>query len=248
MALDPLICDIYADDCDGQPDIAALIAAGPPWYGLILKATEGVTYPTTPASRAWLKNNWPLTRSLAGARYGDTWFRGAYAYWRADADPTDQATFFLQLVEEAGGWGSGDLWPMIDVEQAGNEGVTAQQVVDGVLEMAGKLQSELGRTPMLYGGSLMYDLGITSHMGCGTLLFPRYTATLPAYTYERIGWQLTNPGKMPTLWGWQMAGDGTCYVAGYPKTTPLGKVDYSAIIVNGGGQAGLDWTIANLGK
>ncbi len=97
---------------------------------------------------------------------------------------------------------------------------------------------------MLYGGSLMYDLGITSRMGCGTLCFPRYTPTLPAYTYERIGWKLST--ARPTLWGWQACGDGEVYVDGYPKTTPLGKVDYTIIVAGGGGQASLDWTRNNL--
>lgn len=244
--MDNLICDIYSADCYGKPDIAALVAAGLPWAGLILKATEGTSYPTQPSSRAWFLKNWPLTKSLAGARYGETWFRGAYLYWRADADPVAQADFYLQLVEEAGGWGDGDLWPMVDVESAGNSNpaLSGQQVIDSVSAVTARLHEKLGRTPMLYGGSFMYDLGITSHMGCNTLLFPRYTSTLPAQTYERIGWKLQ--AEMPTLWGWQYAGDGESYLAGYPSVSPLGGGDISALIVAGGGDAALAWTKANL--
>ena len=42
--ISPLIVDIYAGDLGGKPDIGALVDAGAPWHGLILKATEGTGY------------------------------------------------------------------------------------------------------------------------------------------------------------------------------------------------------------
>jgi hypothetical protein len=58
---------------------------------------------------------------------------------------------------------------------------------------------------------------------------PRYTATLPAFIYERAGWALDQ------LVMWQYAGDGTGVLANYPAATPDGKnIDHSALVLQGG--------------
>lgn len=246
MTLDPLVVDTYAGDGYGGDAIQKLVLAGPPWHGLILKATEGTYYPANrPDDREWFLDNWMRARVYAGTRYGQDWFRGAYHYHRIDEDPVLQAESFLKLVEEAGGWGDGDLWPMIDVEQAENpQGPGAQKIVDSVQGWVMKVAAETGRQPMLYGAGYLWENSVTSHMGCGTLCFPRYTPTLPPDTYHRIGWQLSS--SRPTLWAWQLAGDGECHVEGYPSTTPMGRCDYSAVIVSGGGDNAIAWTRANL--
>jgi len=248
VTLDPLVVDTYAGDGYGQDAITKLVEAGQPWHGIILKATEGTYYPANrPHDHEWFLDNWIRCRIYPRERYGQDFFRGAYHYLRIDEDPVLQAEKFLALVEEAGGWGQGDLWPMIDVEQAGNpEGPGPQKIIDAVQGWVTKIAAETGKQPMLYGAGYLWENHVTSHMGCGTLCFPRYTPTLPPDTYQRIGWQLTT--ARPTLWGWQLCGDGEVYVPGYPKLTPMGKCDYTAVIVAGGGEAALAWTRANVGS
>jgi GH25 family lysozyme M1 (1,4-beta-N-acetylmuramidase) len=240
--MDPLICDLYEGDLNGRPDIAKLVAAGPPWHGIILKATEGTYYPARSAT--WFSNNWRLARSAAAYRYGVDWFRSAYHYLRIDQDPIAQANSFLYLVDKAGGWGDGDFVPMVDVEGTGNPvNATKQRVIDVVSAYAERILDAHGRRPGLYGGTYLVERGVTSNCGCQVLWFPRYTPSLPAWTYQRIGWRLSN--QVPTLWGWQYCGDGDSRLAGYPKTSPMGPCDVTAVVVAGGGQSALDWTRAH---
>jgi len=274
--IDPLIVDLYAGDFGGQPDLAKLVAAGYPWCGVILKATEGTYYPSA-HQEDWFLSHWLPARELALERYGAAigsyyvkpamtdadqsmgqrivpWYRGAYHYLRVDEDPIIQADHFLTLVERAGGWGPGDLWPMLDVEAADNPPAASSsaQIQDAVSRWASKVTAALGRSVMLYGNVYLAEAGITSHMNCGLLTVARYSPTLPPDTYQRIGWQLES--AIPTLWGWQYSGDpdgGSLH--GYPTKCPLSateNADIIAAIVAGGGDpwSVLDWTTANLSR
>lgn len=232
----PLIVDLYAGDLDGTPDIGALVAAGPPWHGIILKATEGTGY----TGGSWFQTNWPAARDLAGDRYCVDWFRGAYHYVRFNQPAADQVDLFLSVVDRAGGWGGGDFWPILDVEHANNGDPSADQIVTCVSEMSELLRIKTGRDVTLYGGSLLYDKGITDHMGCSRLWIARYTPTLPAIVYQRIGWALDD------LLMWQYDGDGEGYLAGYPAISPIGKTDISALTIAGGGEAALEYLRSNL--
>jgi GH25 family lysozyme M1 (1,4-beta-N-acetylmuramidase) len=224
---DPLIVDVYSGD--GPKDWAALAAAGPPWHGAILKATQGTYYRDT----AWLATNWRSVRAAGGVRYGVDWFRGAYHYLDVRQGGLAQADAFLAAIDYAGGWGGGDIWPMVDVERAGQREVTSTaQVIDCVQAFADAIKSKLGRETMLYGGSWLADLAIASRMGCSWLAIARYTPTLPTYVVTRIGWDLSR------LALWQYSGDGVAYLAGYPREAPgCGKVDISALVLSGGTEA-----------
>lgn len=221
---DPLFVDVYAGD--GPKDWHALAAAGAPWHGAILKATQGTYYRDT----AWLAPNWRALRQVATERYGVDWFRGAYHYLDVRQGGAEQADSFLAAIDYAGGWGPGDLWPMVDVERAGQRETTAtQQVIDCVGAFVARIHKATGRETMLYGGSWLYDLAITSRMGCRWLAIARYTPTLPVHVYERIGWDRAG------LVLWQYCGDGLGYLAGYPVVAPgCGKVDISALVMSGG--------------
>ena len=223
---EPLFPDVYADD--NPCDWSAFAAAGPPWSGAILKATQGTTY----SSGEWLKTNW---LALATAHAGHGTIRGAYHYAQLAQSGKAQALFYLQTVAAAGGFKPGDLWPIVDVESADNTGITAAQAEDCIGEFAATILAEIGRETMMYGGSLPYDLGITSRMGCSWLWFPRYTATLPANTYERIGWSLD------ALFGWQYKPAGGSALLEtpsgvlYPNDAPgCGNVDMTVLIFPGG--------------
>lgn len=224
MSVDPLLVDVYAGD--GPKDWAALAAAGPPWHGAILKATQGTYY----RDMAWFQPNWRAIRSVGGDRYGVDWFRGAYHYLDVRQDGAAQADAFQIEIETAGGWGPGDIWPMVDVERAGQREVTStQQVIDCVSAFTERIRKHTGRDTMLYGGSWLADLAITSHMGCSWLAIARYTPTLPMHVYQRIGWDREH------LALWQYCGDGAGYLAGYPREAPgCGKVDISALVLPGG--------------
>jgi GH25 family lysozyme M1 (1,4-beta-N-acetylmuramidase) len=234
--ISPLIVDVYEGDLDGQLDIATLVAAGAPWHGIILKASEGTGY----TGGQWFQTHWPEARDLAGDRYCVDWFRGAYHYIRLDHSSEAQIDLYLRTVENAGGWAAGDFWPILDLEHANNPDLPAQQIVDKVTEMAQFVRAKTGRDATLYGGSLMFDKGITDHMGCSRLWIARYTATLPAIVYQRIGWQLDD------VLMWQYVGDGQGFLEGYPIQSPIGGVDVSAMLVAGGGDASLDYLRQNL--
>lgn len=228
--IDPLICDLYAGDLGGHPDLAALAAAGAPWHGCILKATEGTYY----TGGEWFRAGWRQVRDLGGFRYGSSWFRGAYHYLIFALDGGAQADYYLRAIDRAGGWSS-DLPPIVDVERAGQRSTpTKAQVEDCVGAFASRIKSLTGRPTILYGGSLLRDLQIESHMGCSWLWIARYASSLPPSAYQSIGWTLAE-----TLL-WQYCGDGESYLAGYPSWSPMGRCDVSATIGAGGGQSALD--------
>ncbi len=234
--MDPLIVDVFEGDAErvGAFDWSKLVAAGPPWHGAIIKATQGTYYAPT-----WFYTNWSGIKSAAGERFGVDFFRGCYHYWSSDTDGDTQADYFLDFVDRAGGWDDGgDFAPIVDVEKTRNERATKQQVVDGVSKFAERCQARTGRAPILYGRSFLYELGITEHMGCNRLWVALYAAQLPARNdrfggYEDIGWSLDE------LFAWQYCGDGESYLAGYPATSPIGAVDISALLLDGGGSDAL---------
>jgi GH25 family lysozyme M1 (1,4-beta-N-acetylmuramidase) len=249
MVVDPLIVDVYAKS--PVVDIAKLVAAGPPWHGISMKATEGTYYPRQ-SEKEWFLKHWLPARILAGARYGIDFFRQAYHYHRVDQDPLLQANKLLQLLAEAGGEGPGDLQLMIDVESAENPpNASAQQIIDSVSTFAARIRAVTGRSIMLYGNIYLAERGVKATMGCGLLEVAHYAADLPSTIYQRIGWRLQNPAAMPTPWGWQYCGDPDGgLLKGYPTSSPMGPgpADITAVIVAGGGKAAIDWTRNNIHK
>lgn len=223
--VDPLIVDAYVGD--GPKDWRALAAAGPPWHGAVIKATQGTYYD----GGRWFAENWSALELVGRDR--DDWYRGAYHYLDARLDGREQAEYFLRVVDRAGGWQTGDLWPMVDVERAGQRAdINGWRVVEVACSFSRAIVDRLGRMPTLYGGSWLAELGITSRMGCGRLAVARYTPTLPSSVYERIGW------AREQLMLWQYCGDGLALLPGYPTSAPgCGKVDISALVLPGGIEA-----------
>lgn len=229
----PLIVDTFSGAEQPTSVWKTLAAAGAPWHGAIIKATQGTAF-----GPRWFDDHWPAVRAAGGDRYGDTWFRGAYHFLNFFEDGKAQADFYLKVVERAGGWDSGDLWPIVDVELGSktnkNRLSSKQQVIDCTTAFADRVRGELGRDVMLYGNGAMRDLEITSRMGCSWLWCPRFTDVLPREIYERAGW------SQDRLAFWQYAGDGVggdnVGLKGFPASAPgLGtKCDISALTIPGG--------------
>lgn len=223
MTVDPLLLDVSPWQAATIPPSswARLAAAGPPWCGAILKASEGRDgYPS------WFPAHW--------AALGETaLLRGAYHFWRRSAPGALQAHAFLLELERAGGLVGGDLLA-IDVERcAANRGAVAAEVVDGVTAWVDTVRVETARDVVLYAGAWLAELGVSDRMGCSWLWYPSYTATLVPAVYERIGWTRDD------LLAWQYAGLGgdgqvRAALAGYPAETPIGRADISAVTQRGG--------------
>jgi GH25 family lysozyme M1 (1,4-beta-N-acetylmuramidase) len=220
----PLLVDYY--EKDPVPDLSA-VSSNPRYVGAIIKASEGLYY----GGKDWFPDQWSSIHEQVG--YGNTWFRGCYHFLKFNQDGVEQADYYLQTVEAAGGWDKGDLWPIVDVELGSetnsNRKAKAPQVIECTKTFAERVTKVTGRQVMLYGNGAMRDLSISDRMGCDWLWCPRYTATLPSFIYERAGWSVEQ------LVMWQYAGDGTGILPNYPTTTPDGKkIDHSALVLQGG--------------
>lgn len=224
--LSPLFFDTYGGDYN-MPEFKK-IASDHNFYGIIVKATEGLHY-----SPSWFTKHWDEIKKAAPERYGFSWFRGAYCYLKFNLSGKEQADYYLNFIEKAGGWDVGDIWPIADCERGHEGGVNwlakRQQVIDVTSAWSERVKQVLGRQVMLYGNGIMRDLQIQSRMGCEWLWIPRYTAELPAEIYTRSGW------TKDRLFAWQYSGDSESKLKGYPASGPLGKHgDLSVLIMEGG--------------
>jgi hypothetical protein len=233
----PLIVDTYAGDLGGKTDLAKLIAAGPPWHGWMGKATQGNYY----SGGEWFRTHWPLAKSLAGDRYGHDWFRACYHYLDVRVDAKVQAEYFLSVVSRAGGWGYGDLWPVVDVERAGQRGDIIRAARDRSRERVGPHRARAhrpARHPVR--GQLPPRARHPRPHGVLAPVGRRYTETLPLDAYASIGWSLEE------LFGWQYCGDGDGKLRGYPVVSPIGKVDISTLTIATGGDNALEYIRNNM--
>ncbi|MFZ1852087.1 MAG: GH25 family lysozyme [Nitrosomonas sp.] len=242
-----LFVDVYQDDLKGKP-IWANLVQDPRFYGAIIKATEGIKY----NGGSWFSANWQQLRNIVPKRYGKTWFRGAYLFLKFNQDGTKQADYYLDTIDAAGGWGEGDIIPIIDVE-LGNDGskdpakrnsnqdASAQQIIDCTMACAKQLRSRTGRRVMLYGRGAMRDRSITSKMGCDIVWNPSYTRTMVINGLS--AWKLDDIAL------WQYCGDGVAGIeeSKLPRTIPdFGKVDIS-VYIDGNKKPTLESLIERLG-
>lgn len=212
------VADVYELDLGPAPNFFAL-ANAPNMVGVVLKATEGVSYLPT-----WFEVNFRRAKSAGGPRYGASWFVGAYHYLRANAGGSAQADFYLQAVDKAGGWDDGTMSPICDLE--GHEWSSSQQIIDISESFSSRIKQQTGQAPILYAGSLIRDLKITNRMGYRALWTPRLSMIA-------AGWPLADYCM------WQYAGDGKLYdpaapSGGFPLAIPnWGATDMSVVMQNG---------------
>lgn len=234
----PLLVDVYAEDVNGHPDVPKLVDAGLPWMGISLKVSQGCYY----NGGDWLKKYWDIARKAAGSRYGDTFFRMGYHY----ADLTGKTTgvqqwnYFRQTVIGAGGFGNGDLPVGIDVEAASNPPASpaqAQRIIQIVSEFAELALTYTGQPPICYGGSYLRDNQIKSHMKCQAPWVAEYGPKLDPGVYTSIGYP-----DWKSVLAWQYdSTEGFTGPTGYPKVSPMGHTDISALVIDGGGDASMTW-------
>jgi GH25 family lysozyme M1 (1,4-beta-N-acetylmuramidase) len=232
-----LVVDLYWRDLDGRPDWNALATAtwrdshlmSRPYHGAILKATEGTSY--YPGAIDWFKYNWPRVRRAAGPSYGVDFVRGAYHYLRFGVDGERQADYYLRTIDQAGGWGHGDVLPIVDIEYGGptssNRKVARAEVERNARAFVAKVRAATGRGVILYGGSALAEIGIKERLGCSWLWPAAYTARMSSREATSIGW------TVPEIAMWQYTDGKTCKAVTtkgtrLPRVVPgFGAVDCS---------------------
>jgi hypothetical protein len=253
-ALQTCWIDLAQEDGIDATALPQLWAAGPPWTGVGLQCSNNLD-----AYTDWFGAMWPAAGPGAGnPQYGRATFRFTYHYYVCAAhvaDPTAnevtqvafgtrQADVAINAVLAAGGWGDGDLPVAVDIENGEQPaGFTAWDVMVGLTAFAARVRARTGKPPILYGGSLLRQLQITSRMGCDYLWIPEWPPTLDWSLVTEMGWD-----EASTLL-WQAVGDGSDTApAGYPHSTPIGAaLDISIMVDNMSYDQQIAWLQANAG-
>lgn len=202
--------DIYSLDLGEAPNFAAL-AQREDIVGVILKATQGITY-----APQWFVNNWGRAK-VAGVR-------GCYHFADPYSTGTQQADFCLNHVMRAGGLSSSDMPIAYDLE--GSAWSSSQQIIDVASSFSARVLALTGRRPILYTGATVRDRGITNRMGYSQMWTPHLDMS-------KAGWPLS------TYALWQYAGDGKLYnpasaIYGFPLAIPgWGATDMNVVMANG---------------
>ncbi len=143
------------------------LTRGPNVVGAILKVSQGLVYDTR-----WFREQWSRARAAGGARYGSTWFRGAYHFATpGDGSPAHgaaQADYALDTIDAAGGWGDGDIPLAWDIEgDAWNDDKALRRRVS--MGFAERVYRRTGRQPWLYANG---DIGIGADDGFSIMWTP----------------------------------------------------------------------------
>ena len=236
-----LIADVFSGDhsglVGGAPDWPAL-AAATGLYGGIIKAWEGKSFSDT----GWFAQNWPAVREAGGDRYGKSWFRGAYLFLIFGRTGSEQGDAYLKAIDDAGGWGAGDIHPIIDVELGHdavpatatkparaahpNQNASKQQVIDCATACAERIREVTGKKVILYGRRAMHHLGIKDRMGCDMVWNPSYTPDM-----HLGGLEAWDPSDIVM---WQYRGDARSLAKGLPQSIPgFGECDTSVVLKDG---------------
>ena len=158
----------------------------------IVKATEG---------RDFKDPNFGPARwaALEDARL----IRGAYHFARPQPgrDPREEAEHFLETVEDAGGFASGDLAPVLDLEWT--KGLSAGELLDWARGFVDAVHDELAIRPIVYTGHFWRETmgDPPENLGCGLWL--------AAYVRDPRTW-IPRAWAEPGLVLWQHTDRGTC--------------------------------------
>ena len=124
--------------------------------------------------------------------------RGAYHFFVTAEDATRQADLFVRTV---GSLESGDLPPVLDVEQQSG---TGGNIVSGVQTWLDVVERGLGRRPIIYTGPAFWNANLTDGFGRYPLWVAEYGVSSPkpvkgwdAWTF----WQHSENGSVPGIAG-----------------------------------------------
>jgi hypothetical protein len=232
----PLFVDVYPGD--GRKDWTAFCAAGPPWHGVIFKASQGLRY----SYLEWLTHNRNQLRDAAGDRFGVDLFDGMYHFLDLAVDGAAQADFFMKNCEASGGERVGTLWGMVDVERGGQapafRNPSRALVEDRVRSFAERYQQLTGRAATLYGGELLRSVGVQDRLGCARSAIALYSAELRGSTGGTADLLRRTGTDLEHLLLWQYRGTEPQEAAphGLPMVAPgCGeRVDINALTWPGG--------------
>jgi hypothetical protein len=262
FSLDPnrtgtfIIADIYPCDLGEHPPfhvLPGMVVDEKEVVGCVVKASEGVRWGVKGAPwdskkchkglvdcEDWFKRAWQRIREVAGDRYGVDFFRGCYHYLKFSLDGAKQADYLCDLVDAAGGWGTGDLMPWVDIEEA-HQGPWAPQKLETIKDPAvrKRLSDEItscatafiqrfkertGLRIAVYGRGVFRDLHMTNcKFGSDSAVNPAYTSRMPKMDDYGV--------PLDDISLWQLCGDGKVDLPGYPSKLPgWGATDYSVYI------------------
>lgn len=148
------------------------------------------TYGTTKLDSEF-STNWQAMKS-AGM------IRGAYHFFIASEDPTDQANFFINTV---GSLDIGDLPPVIDVEA---DSGTSSSLVENVQTWLNVVEQKLGLTPMIYTAPSYWNEYMNGNFGKYPLWVAEYGVTTPKSVNgwnEWTFWQHSESGSVEGING-----------------------------------------------
>lgn len=229
--------DWYHGDFNGKPAPISALLAAPNFVGGIVKVTDGIRGPWVAGydAVAWAAREFARVRSEAGERYGRTWFRGAYHFLRPGSSGSAQADHYLAVIDRAGGWGPGDLVPIVDFEKgndpsASNYTASAADWIREATAFARRIRDRTGLPTMAYGRSIPRDLHITDRMGCDRVWNPAYTYPMQTNGLETVN-DRPGPWRREDIVLWQYAGDGDSRHPSYPRSIPgFGDEDISVFL------------------
>jgi len=209
----PVVEGIDVSHYDGTIDWAAVHGAGIDFA--FMKATESTGFADPQFATNW------KDAGTSGV------IRGAYHFFRASADATAQADYFVQ---QAGVPAAGDLPLTIDLETL--DGVAAATVAADALTFLARVQQKSGRVPIVYtSASFLSSIGNPAGFG--------------AYTLWVANWQVSCPKIPGPPWSdwlfWQDSATGTVAgIAGSAVDTDQfnGTLADLQTYVNGGGGGG----------
>jgi lysozyme len=130
--------------------------------------------------------NWQATKD-AGI------IRGAYHFFLAADDATEQAEFFMRTV---GSLGPDDLPPVLDVESGGG---VSSNLADSIQTWLTTVAQGLGRTPIIYTAPSFWNENLTSGFGNYPLWVAEYGVSTPIAVNgwtDWTFWQYSSTGKV----------------------------------------------------
>ena len=134
------------------------------------EATDGTTY-TDPDFSA----NWPGMKA-AGI------FRGAYAVFEPNTDPTMQADYFITAM---GTLQPGDLPPMLEVDVTDSQ--SAATIAAYLATWVNRVQAATGRVPIIYTAKGFWNGSVGQHEFFGLSAMDCRLAGLPVPIWRKAG-------------------------------------------------------------